>query len=117
MPCVHTVLVKVKEQVLTNEFEEFRARIETIRDLEVVKSGADDVALGPPMWPERSEGYNYGLYFRFKDRESLERYKEDPAHKECVREINAGSPRRSCCRTLTVGKILMPGILAFDWEY
>ena len=37
MPLVHIVLFKVKSQVLSNGWEEFQARAETIRDLAVVK--------------------------------------------------------------------------------
>ena len=47
MPLVHIVLFKVKSQVLSNGWEEFQARAETIRDLAVVKDVCQDMRLGP----------------------------------------------------------------------
>ncbi|PKI85546.1 hypothetical protein MVES_000072 [Malassezia vespertilionis] len=82
MPCVHIVLVKVKDQVLRNGYEEFKARLETLRDLQVTKDEVTQLHWGPPIWDTRSQGFNYGLYTVFRNREGLERYKEDNDHKD-----------------------------------
>jgi len=84
MPLVHIVLFKVKSQVLSNGWEEFQARAETIRDLAVVKDVCQDMRLGPPVWDTRSHGFNYGLYSVFATMDDLVRYKEDNDHKEYV---------------------------------
>ena len=84
MPVVHIVLFKVKSQVLSNGWEEFQARAETIRDLAVVKDVCQDMRLGPPVWDTRSHGFNYGLYSVFATMDDLVRYKEDNDHKEYV---------------------------------
>ena len=84
MVFVHIVLVKVKPAVLNNGYEEFKARLETLRDLQVTKEEVLQLKWGPPLWDARSQGYNYGLYTVFRTREGLERYKEDESHKKCV---------------------------------
>lgn len=84
MPCIHIVLFKVKQQVLNNGYEEFKARAESIRDLAVVKEVAKELKVGPPIWDARSHGFNYGLYSVFETRDDLIKYKEDNDHKECV---------------------------------
>ncbi|KAI3617844.1 hypothetical protein CBS9595_003753 [Malassezia furfur] len=82
MVYVHIVLVKVKQQVLSNGFEEFKARLETLRDLQVTKEEVLQLKWGPPVWDARAHGFNYGLYTVFRTREGLERYKEDNDHKD-----------------------------------
>lgn len=84
---VHIVLFKVKPQVLTNGFEEFKARLETLRDLQITKEVVKQLKFGPPIWDTRAHGFNYGLYTVFETREDLERYKEDNDHKEYVQRI------------------------------
>ena len=95
MVYVHIVLVKVKQQVLTNGFEEFKARLETLRDLQVTKDEVLQLKWGPPVWDARAHGFNYGLYTVFRTREGLERYTEDNDHKEYVRHarLTAALPR------------------------
>lgn len=84
MVFVHIVLFKVKPQVLNNGLEEFKARLETLRDLQVVKEEVKQLKFGPPIWDNRAHGFNYGLYTVFDTREGLVRYKEDNDHKEYV---------------------------------
>lgn len=84
MPCVHIVLFKVKQQVLNNGFEEFKARLETIRELPIVKEVATELRVGPPIWDARTHGFNYGLYSVFETRDDLIKYKEDNDHMEYV---------------------------------
>lgn len=81
---IHIVLLKVKAQVLSNGFEEFKARLESLRDLQITKDEATQVSWGPPVWDSRTHGYSYGLYSVFNTLEGLEKYKEDSEHKECV---------------------------------
>ena len=84
MTVVHIVLFKVKAQVLENGFEEFKARLETLRDLPVVKADVKELKLGPPIWDVRSQGYNYGLYSVFESQEKLLQSRDDNDHKEYV---------------------------------
>ncbi|WFD32499.1 hypothetical protein MSPP1_003547 [Malassezia sp. CBS 17886] len=84
MVYVHIVLVKVKAQVRANGYEEFKARLETLRDLQVTKDEAVQVKWGPPIWDTRTQGFDYGLYSVFRTREGLQRYKDDNDHKEYV---------------------------------
>ena len=84
MAYVHIVIFKVKQQVIENGFEEFKARCETLRDVQVAKEEATELKFGPPVWDTRAHGFNYGLYTVFKTLEGLEKYKVDPQHIECV---------------------------------
>ncbi|WFD20928.1 hypothetical protein MCAP1_003183 [Malassezia caprae] len=84
---VHIVLFKVKPQVLNNGFEEFKARLETLRDLQITKDVVKQLKFGPPIWDTRTHGFNYGLYTVFETREDLERYKEDNDHKDFSKMI------------------------------
>ena len=60
MPVVHIVLVKVKQAVLSNGFDELKQMCETLKDLPITKSKATEVKWGPPAYPGRNEGYNWG---------------------------------------------------------
>lgn len=93
MVYIHIVLVKVKPLVLTNGYEEFKARLETLRDLQVTKDEVAQLKWGPPVWDTRAHGFDYGLYTVFHTREGLERYKDDAEHKEYV--AKHGLPRFS----------------------
>lgn len=64
MPVVHIVLVKVKEAVLSNGFDELKAKCETLKDLPIAKSKATEIKWGPPAYPGRNEGYNWGEYMQ-----------------------------------------------------
>lgn len=60
MPVVHIVLVKVKQSVLSNGFDELKQKCETLKDLPIAKSKATEIKWGPPEYPGRNEGYNWG---------------------------------------------------------
>ncbi len=60
MPVVHIVLVKVKQSVLSNGFDELRQKCETLKDLPIAKSKATEIKWGKPAYPGRNEGYNWG---------------------------------------------------------
>lgn len=118
MPLVHIVLFKVKSQVLSNGFEEFKARAETIRDLAVVKDVCPQMKLGPPVWDTRAHGFNYGLYSVFHTMDDLVRYKEDNDHKEYVlrysHQIHQDEPAPEHRRY--AGVHTDPDLLAYDFE-
>ncbi|KAL5635164.1 hypothetical protein ACGC1H_003006 [Rhizoctonia solani] len=42
---------------------------------------------GPPQLPERAKGYEFALYSRFKDLESLQKYAVSDAHMSVVNNI------------------------------
>ncbi|WFD24606.1 hypothetical protein MEQU1_003309 [Malassezia equina] len=109
MVFVHIVLFKVKPQVLSNGFEEFKARLETLRDLQITKEVVKQLKFGPPIWDTRTHGFNYGLYTVFDSREDLERYKEDNDHKEYVQSTDKSFSKM----------IILPNVddvLAYDME-
>jgi hypothetical protein len=60
MPVVHIVLVKVKSAVLSNGFDELKQKCETLKDLPIAASKATEIKWGPPAYPGRNEGYNWG---------------------------------------------------------
>lgn len=60
MPVIHIVLVKAKQAVLSNGFEELKQKCEILEDLPIAKSKALRIKWGPPAYPGRNEGYNWG---------------------------------------------------------
>ncbi|WFD36748.1 hypothetical protein MCUN1_003635 [Malassezia cuniculi] len=82
----------VKQQVVENGFEEFKARCETLRDVQAAKDEATEIKWGPPVWDARAHGFNYGLYTVFKTLEGLEKYKVDEEHVEYVSIANQIRP-------------------------
>ncbi len=60
MPVIHIVLVKVKSAVLSNGFDELKQKCETLKDLPIAASKATEIKWGPPAYPGRNEGYNWG---------------------------------------------------------
>ena len=62
MPVIHIVLIKVKQAVLTNGFDELKQKCETLKDLPIAKAKATELKWGPPAYPGRNEGYNWGKY-------------------------------------------------------
>uniref|UniRef100_V5GQR3 Stress responsive A/B barrel domain protein n=1 Tax=Kalmanozyma brasiliensis (strain GHG001) TaxID=1365824 RepID=V5GQR3_KALBG len=61
MPVIHIVLVKVKQSVLSNGFDELKSKCEELKDLPIAKSKATEIKWGPPAYPGRNEGYNWGV--------------------------------------------------------
>ncbi|WFD44171.1 hypothetical protein MPSI1_002837 [Malassezia psittaci] len=102
MVFVHIVLVKVKPAVLSNGYEEFKARLENLRDLQVTKDEVLQLKWGPPVWDTRSQGYNYGLYSVFRSKEGLERYRDDADHKNV--STRAYASNRSKTTPMTMAK-------------
>lgn len=60
MPLVHIILVKVKDAVLNNGFEEFKSKCESLSQLPIVNSTKAEIKWGPPEYPGRNQGYNWG---------------------------------------------------------
>lgn len=96
MPIVHIVLFKMKQQVIENGFEEFKARVESVRDIQVAKDEATELHLGPPLSDARSHGFTYGLYSVFPTREALDKYRVDPEHVEYVRSVIVPNTDGAC---------------------
>ncbi|ETS65164.1 hypothetical protein PaG_00226 [Moesziomyces aphidis] len=101
MPVVHIVLVKVKSAVLSNGFDELKQKCETLKDLPIAASKATEIKWGPPAYPGRNEGYNWGLYSVFATREDYEAYRDDDEH-------------RNFSKTVLLPNV--DGILAYDFD-
>lgn len=65
MPVIHIVLVQVKQAVLSNGFDELKQKCETLKDLPIAKAKATEIKWGPPAYPGRNQGYNWGKYFDY----------------------------------------------------
>ncbi|KAL9940592.1 hypothetical protein V8E36_000080 [Tilletia maclaganii] len=87
MVFVHIVLVKVKPAVLASGFDDFVAKVETLKDLAVVKDKCIAVGHGPPVIADRAQGFNYGLYTHFNSKADYETYRDDEAHREFSRTV------------------------------
>lgn len=60
MPVIHIVLVKVKATVLANGFDELKQKCQTLKDLPIAQQKVKELSWGPPAYPGRNEGYNWG---------------------------------------------------------
>ena len=83
MPFIHIVLVKVKDSIVNDAaaFTELKQNCNQLAQLEVVKKTAPQIAWGPPVYPERANGHNWGLYTTFESKEKYEEYAQDEGHK------------------------------------
>lgn len=62
MPVIHIVLVKVKAAVLANGFDELKQKCHTLKDLPITQQKVKELSWGPPAYPGRNEGYNWGKF-------------------------------------------------------
>ncbi|TKY88136.1 hypothetical protein EX895_002846 [Sporisorium graminicola] len=87
MTVIHIVLVQVKQSVLSNGFDELKQKCETLKDLPITKSKATEIKWGPPEYPGRNQGYNWGLYSVFASREDYEAYRDDEEHRNFSKTV------------------------------
>ncbi|KAE8211084.1 hypothetical protein CF327_g5124 [Tilletia walkeri] len=102
MVFVHIVLVKVKPEVASAGLDEFIKKVDTLKSLDVVKEKCIACEHGPPVIPDRTQGYDYGLYTHFNNKADYEVYRDDPGHREFVKTVIA--PHTD-------------SVLAYDWDH
>lgn len=87
MVFVHIVLLKVKPSIASeaSALSELEAQLATLHDLPVVKQLAQSAKWSEPEFPERAQGYNYGLYITFESKDKYSTYANDAEHKEFSR--------------------------------
>ncbi|PWN46976.1 hypothetical protein IE53DRAFT_390885 [Violaceomyces palustris] len=87
MPIVHIVLVKVKDSVLTNGFEEFKQKCSTLSSVPIAIQKAKLIRWGPPEYPGRNQGFNWGLYTLFDSKADYEAYRDDEEHRNFSKTV------------------------------
>ncbi|KAN0062940.1 hypothetical protein ACQY0O_004761 [Thecaphora frezii] len=87
MPIVHIVLVKVKDAVIHNGFEEFKDKCNQLKHVPVAAQKLKEHKWGPPAYTGRTQGYNWGLYSLFATREDYEVYRDDEEHKNFSKTV------------------------------
>ncbi|KAK0521662.1 hypothetical protein OC834_005474 [Tilletia horrida] len=104
MPFLHIVLVKVKPEVLSAEggLDGFAKQVDTLKSIDVVKQLCTSVEHGPPVYTERAQGFNYGLYTTFKNRADYEVYRDDAGHRDFVKTVMGPNAE---------------SVLAYDWDH
>ena len=95
MPICHIVLWKLKSQESST--------LDLFKPLYQLK-GPTKLEVGPPLRPEKSQGYNYGLYSLFNNMEDLQNYIVDPDHVKVVESIK---PHVECLCKLIIITIIM----------
>ncbi|EIM23284.1 hypothetical protein E3Q22_00215 [Wallemia mellicola] len=78
MPIAHIVVWKLK-----NKDEETLNLFKPLYKL----NGPTKLTVGEPLRPEKSAGYNYGLYSTFESMDTLNAYLVDPDHVKIVESI------------------------------
>ncbi|KAJ1307253.1 hypothetical protein OPQ81_001366 [Rhizoctonia solani] len=90
---VHIVMWKLKGQpeptATQEQIDTFKenSRREIAEALSKVPGPLAPMQFGPPQLPERAKGYDFALYSRFKDLESLKKYAVSDAHVSVVNNI------------------------------
>jgi hypothetical protein len=79
----HVVLFKLKPGTTA---EQKQAAIQALRGLKEQIDGIVDLTCGE-NFSERSQGYEIGLFVRFRDRAALEAYLPHPAHRGAVEQF------------------------------
>lgn len=87
MTFVHIVLLQVKSSIAEDKanFNQLTTQLAELYELPVVKQLAQSVKWSEPEFPERGQGYNYGLYITFANKEEYTTYANDPGHRELIR--------------------------------
>lgn len=87
MVFVHIVLIKVKPSIVSDSssFDQLTTQLNTLHELPVAKEQAQSIKWSKPEYPERAQGYNYGLYTTFESKEKYTIYANDAEHKEFSR--------------------------------
>ncbi|CAO1630066.1 unnamed protein product [Jaminaea pallidilutea] len=104
MTFIHIVLLKVKSDIWVNGNgkDELIQKLAGLKELPIVKSHAQELAWGPPVFTERAKDWSYGLFSRFASRKEYEEYAQDEQHRELVTNVI----RPNC-----------DDVLSYDFEY
>lgn len=75
---VHTVLMQLLPDTSRSDLDELSERV---RELAEAVSGPGTYGIGPNVTEEPlDQGYSYGFFIRFADRDALNAYHVNPAH-------------------------------------
>jgi hypothetical protein len=88
---LHTVLISFDPELGPAEVAEMRAHV---RSWPEEIGGFEELAVGPPLYTERTYGYQWLIHIVVADADALERYQVHPVHQRFatwVREHN-GTP-------------------------
>jgi hypothetical protein len=99
-PVAHLVLCWLED---AGNADHRRRVIERTRAL-AYAPGMLDLRVGPALPSERGivdDSFDVGVYMRFRSRAAMQRYLEDPVHKQAVREVF-----RPLCREIRVHDFL-----------
>lgn len=77
MSLLHTVLVSFDPPLGPDELEEIHTQI---RSWPEAIGGFEHLAVGPPLYTERAQGYQHLLHIVVADEVALERYQVHPVH-------------------------------------
>lgn len=91
MSLLHTVLISFDPELGPEDVEEMQAQVRAWPE-EI--GGFEELAIGPPLYTERTRGYHWLIHMVVADADALERYQVHPVHQRFatwVRERN-GTP-------------------------
>lgn len=77
MSLLHTVLISFDTPLGPDQLADFDAQI---RSWPEAIGGFEHLAVGPPLYAERAQGYQHLLHMVVADEEALERYQVHPVH-------------------------------------
>lgn len=77
MSLLHTVLIRFEPELGTDDVEVMRAQVRTWPE-EI--GGFEELAIGPPMYTERTRGFQFLIHIVVADAAALERYQVHAVH-------------------------------------
>ncbi|CEH15064.1 Stress responsive alpha-beta barrel [Ceraceosorus bombacis] len=86
---IHIVLVKLKPSVRSDEsaFSTFVTKCNELGTYPSLQPLLTEFKWAEPVYADRTKGFNWALYSRFRHREDYEKYRDDEGHRTFVKEV------------------------------
>jgi Stress responsive A/B Barrel Domain len=106
---LHTVLLRFEPELPPDLVDEMRAQV---RSWPEEIGGFEELAIGPPLLAERTQGYHYLLHIVVADEAALERYQVHPVHQRFASWVrDHGGGVLAFDYLLDADTVVVPGVI------